>query len=230
MAIFAIEHMEGQESTPEALPIWIVLEYAHMLQLVAGSISSSQREHTSSVLFSNLSDHSATYLTKQLDARKATDATNPHSPYATSTTKIEAYLADHDIPKSKVCLLDPRAPQALSPADAAHFDVFLFGGILGNDPPLDRTGELRRLGFPGRHLREIQMTTDTAVGVTKLCVEDGLTLDQIPFIDHPTIEFNQHESTEMPFRYIVQKDNGGPLMPTGMKDCLYEDMNKSFDF
>ena len=31
----------------------------------------------------------------------------------------------------RVCLLDPAATKELSPDDAAEFDVFLFGGILG---------------------------------------------------------------------------------------------------
>ena len=44
--------------------------------------------------------------------------------------------------------------------------------MLGDDPPRDRTSELRVLGFPHRHLGSIQMTTDTALGVTKLVVED----------------------------------------------------------
>jgi ribosome biogenesis SPOUT family RNA methylase Rps3 len=44
--------------------------------------------------------------------------------------------------------------------------------IVGDDPPRDRTGELRKLGFEGRHLKEVQMTTDTAVGVSKRVVED----------------------------------------------------------
>lgn len=51
--------------------------------------------------------------------------------------------------------------------------MFLYGGILGDDPPRDRTGELRKLGFEGRHLGATQMTTDTAVKVTKMVVEDG---------------------------------------------------------
>lgn len=43
--------------------------------------------------------------------------------------------------------------------------------IQGDDPPRDRTGELRQLGFPNRELGPVQMTTDTALGVTKLVVE-----------------------------------------------------------
>jgi ribosome biogenesis SPOUT family RNA methylase Rps3 len=33
--------------------------------------------------------------------------------------------------KSRVCLLDPSATKELSPDDGDRFDVFLFGGILG---------------------------------------------------------------------------------------------------
>ena len=37
--------------------------------------------------------------------------------------------------RRRVCLLDPRAEMNLSPEDGYEFDVFLFGGILGDDPP-----------------------------------------------------------------------------------------------
>ncbi len=33
--------------------------------------------------------------------------------------------------KTRVCLLDPSATKELSPGDGETFDVFLFGGILG---------------------------------------------------------------------------------------------------
>jgi len=37
--------------------------------------------------------------------------------------------------KPTVCLLDPAAKQELSPEDGDRFETFLFGGILGDDPP-----------------------------------------------------------------------------------------------
>lgn len=42
---------------------------------------------------------------------------------------------------------------------------------VGDDPPRDRTSELRKKGFEGRRLGPVQMTTDTAVRVTRLVVE-----------------------------------------------------------
>ena len=37
----------------------------------------------------------------------------------------------YKLEKDRVCLLDPAAPSELGAEDAALFDVFLFGGILG---------------------------------------------------------------------------------------------------
>lgn len=34
----------------------------------------------------------------------------------------------------------------------------------------------------------------------------------MPYLDHPDIKFNEHESTEMPFRYVADS-NGKPIMP-----------------
>lgn len=44
-------------------------------------------------------------------------------------------LYSTDEQRRKVCLLDPKAEQDLSPDDGEAFDVFLFGGILGDEPP-----------------------------------------------------------------------------------------------
>lgn len=129
---------------------------------------------------------------------------------------------------SKVCLLDPSATQELVPEDAQKFDYFLFGGILGDHPPRDRTGELRKLGFVGRHLGKTQMTTDTAVRVTQRVIENGQKLEDIPYIDFPELRFNKHESTEMPFRYI-KDSQGEPIMPEGMFELIKKDSEKSLD-
>jgi ribosome biogenesis SPOUT family RNA methylase Rps3 len=151
------EHMEEDDESTKALPEWVKLEYSHMLTLTAPN---------SSVHFTSLSSSSIPPLKDHL-------ASHPQSAHAHAHTEpILDFLASSGIPKERVCLLDPRAPKVISPEDSEVFDVFLYGGILGDDPPRDRTGELRKLGFEGRHLGEKQMTTDTAVGVTKIVIED----------------------------------------------------------
>ena len=37
-------------------------------------------------------------------------------------------------------------------------------------------------------------------------------LEKIPYIDFPELKLDEHESTEMPFRYVKGED-GGPVMP-----------------
>ncbi len=37
-------------------------------------------------------------------------------------------------------------------------------------------------------------------------------LDQIPYVDKPELRIDEHESVEMPFRYIKRQD-GEPSMP-----------------
>lgn len=37
-------------------------------------------------------------------------------------------------------------------------------------------------------------------------------LQDVPYVDFPELKFNEHESTQMPFRY-VKSDDGMPIMP-----------------
>ncbi|OAA62547.1 DUF431 domain containing protein [Niveomyces insectorum RCEF 264] len=148
--------------------------------------------------------------------------------FVAESRSVEVLYGRDPAQKARVCLLDPAAADELSPADGEHFDVFLFGGILGDDPPRDRTSELRKKGFTGRRLGPKQMTTDTAVRVTRLVVETKIPLTEIPYVDFPELTFNEHESTQMPFRY-VKGDNGQPIMPEGMVDLIRKDADKAID-
>ncbi|KIY53864.1 DUF431-domain-containing protein [Fistulina hepatica ATCC 64428] len=222
---YIIEHMEDDDNALRPIPPWVQLEYAHMRTLAG---------HRSRVLFTNLSTQSAQWL-KNAFAQADAQISPGSEASKTHLAPVECYTASVlDIPGrpplEKICLLDPRAPGALSPSDADKFDWFLFGGILGDDPPRDRTAELRKLGFPGRHLGDMQMTTDTALGVTKRVVEDGAPLDKIPYVEGPTIRFNAKESVEMPFKYMTVEGADEPLLPPGMRELLREDLNKSFEF
>ena len=53
-------------------------------------------------------------------------------------------------------------------------------------------------------------------------------LSEIPFIDNPTIRFDDVESVEMPFRYVTDA-KGEPILPDGMRQLLQDDMDKGFD-
>lgn len=85
------------------------------------------------------------------------------------------------------------------------------------------------------------MTTDTAVRVTRLVVQDGrmyylvpianigrcvlmniVALDKVPYVDFPELKFNAHESTQMPFRYVTDKE-GSPIMPQVRNAILCHD-------
>lgn len=102
--------------------------------------------------------------------------------------------------QKRVLLLDPAAAQELAPADAANFDYLLFGGILGDDPPQDRTRMLRDMGFSTRHLGSVQMTTDTAVLVAQQVLEYGIPLGDLSFVDHPEVRLRKKEYVQLPFR------------------------------
>lgn len=112
-----------------------------------------------------------------LSGRPAELAADPTlSAIATTETSVEDLLAAASIPKHRACLLDPKGAKDISPTDGDDFDVFIFGGILGDEPPRDRTAELRAKGFVGRRLGPEQMTTDTAARVTRIVVQQKSTL------------------------------------------------------
>ena len=66
------------------------------------------------------------------------DLVLPHALRAIPDLNIEHRSVEtvYATSKERVCLLDPAAPKELAPDDAAEFDVFLFGGILGMHPTL----------------------------------------------------------------------------------------------
>jgi ribosome biogenesis SPOUT family RNA methylase Rps3 len=146
----------------------------------------------------------------------------------------------------RVCLLDLRADKEMSPEDSQEFDVFIFGGILGDNPPRDRTSYLRNENFPTRHLGSIQMSTDTAVLTTKLVIENGIKMQDIPFIVEPEFYKNgEKKSNNMEecvcmegFRFISdeidynsgiisKKDNPKPL---GHEKIYGDLIFEEFDF
>lgn len=232
MSKFIIDHME------DGMHEWCVLEYKHMLMNVGAD----------NLYFSSLTDAC-------LNSGMPEELKQAHC-------HKEDVLHLPGVDPKDICLLDPAATTPLSPEDADRFKYFLFGGILGDDPPrgmydfpslhfrkhwqetnafVDRTKELRKLGFEGRHLGPIQMSTDTAVNVTKRVVVDKVPLDQIPYIDSPEVFFSKHESVTLPYRYIAvtktiktkdgqEKTIKVPLMPPGMLELIKKDNERTLDF
>ncbi len=106
---------------------------------------------------------------------------------------------------NNVCVLDPAAHKTLDVFEAKLFRYFIFGGILGDYPPKQRTKtELTRF-IPYAQVRNIgteQMSTDNAVLVVSEIVK-GRKLEKLQFQDTIEIEINDIESVQLPYRYRI---------------------------
>ncbi|KAL8272755.1 hypothetical protein Esti_003305 [Eimeria stiedai] len=139
--------------------------------------------------------------------------------------------------RSTVSLLQMDAEEELKVEDSAKFDAILIGGILGNVPSDDRTSEVRRLRpCHSRHLGPLQMTTNTAVLVSKMILEDKVPLSEIPIVDEPEIfaEPGSKESIILPFRYVAksyltkrEEDRNTPILPEGLLKFLIDSADSS---
>ena len=109
---YMVEHLD-----PELGP-WSTLEYA---SIVTESTSADANFCLSSVA-------------KQLNIP---DSLRSTTGFTSDDRSVEVICKDN---KSRVCLLDPAATEMLCPEDGDLFDVFLFGGILGNIPFLRSKG------------------------------------------------------------------------------------------
>lgn len=203
---YVIEHME------QGFTKWVVLEYSQIIRDVGKEnlfLVSLPKGTTESDIPKELIELGLQWTTEDI------------VPYFTETNGV----SNND----QLCLLDPRAEIDLQPNDANEFKYFIFGGILGDHPPRDRTGELKaKLNCPTRRLGNLQMTTDTAVRTTQIILEKETKFEDIKFIDYPEIRFSKHEATEMPFRYVLDNE-GTPIFPTGMVDLIHAENSKNLD-
>lgn len=119
-----------------------------------------------------------------------------------------------------VCILDPASDKILTPEDCKKFKYLVFGGILGDYPPRERTKELltcRMENAETRNLGKEQMPTDNAVYAAKLIAE-GKRFEDIKFIDTIEIDVQEGLSVELPFRYV--EVNGKPLISEKLVEFL----------
>ncbi len=118
-----------------------------------------------------------------------------------------------DLNLKRVCFLDPRARKELGPDDKDKFDYLVFGGILGDHPPQQRTAEwLAGRKVETRNLGKEQMATDTAVYVAKQIIE-GKRLNALKFLDTLHLATGKGEEVIMPYRYILEE--GKPVLAKG---------------
>lgn len=118
------------------------------------------------------------------------------------------------------CILDPAADKTLTPEDCKHLKYLVFGGILGDYPPRERTKELLTSKMPNaetRNLGKEQMPTDNAVYAAKL-IADGKKFEDIEFIDNIEIDIEKGLSVQLPFRYV--KLNGKPFISEKLIEFL----------
>jgi len=118
-----------------------------------------------------------------------------------------------DIHLKNACLLDPAAPKKLTPKEAAKFDYFIFGGILGDYPPQQRTKELLTpfVKAEPRNIGKKQFSTDNAVAVVKL-IREGTPLEKISFQQDIEIPMGKNESLILPYLYVLDNKSNKPLI------------------
>jgi len=120
---------------------------------------------------------------------------------------------------NSACVLDPESDNTLSPTD--NFEYYIFGGILGDYPPKKRTKkELTKfiVNVQTRNIGKEQMSTDNAVFTVKQIVEKGKKFNELEFIDNASIEINEFESVDLPYRYNLVDDK--PFMSLKIKNYL----------
>ena len=144
--------------------------------------------------------------------------TNTNSSALKNFGKIE-HRSVMKLKLEKPCILDPEAKEALTPKIAKKYDCFIFGGILGDDPPRARTEEelSSKLNYPKFNLGKEQMSTDTAVIVTKM-ICDGKKLSELKFQEGIELEISDGESVQLPYKYLLVK--GKPMLPAGLVEML----------
>ncbi|MBD3319105.1 hypothetical protein GF342_04315 [Candidatus Woesearchaeota archaeon] len=122
-----------------------------------------------------------------------------------------------DLDLKNACILDPLAEETLTPED--NFEYYIFGGILGDDPPTEKTKKFlsSKSSLPTRNLEPEQMATDNAVYMTKL-IADGTPIESIPVVTDVELDLREGESVILPYKYVLV--NGKPLICKAIMEKL----------
>ncbi|HLF54342.1 MAG TPA: SAM-dependent methyltransferase [Candidatus Nanoarchaeia archaeon] len=144
--------------------------------------------------------------------------TNTKSSELKNLGKIEP-KSIKELKLAKACILDPEAKETLTPELAKKYEYFIFGGILGDEPPKARTKQelTKHMPYPAYNLGKDQMSTDTAVIVTKMII-DGKKLSELEFAQGIEVEINENESVYLPYKYLIVDDK--VLLAPGLINML----------
>ena len=123
----------------------------------------------------------------------------------------------------KACILDPNAEKQLAPQDS--FNYMIFGGILGDYPPQNRTEDLltSQVNHESRNLGKEQMSTDTAVLVASRIV-NGACFEDLQFKDTVELDVKNPEGIShtitLPYRYLLENEK--PVIAGGLVEFLMD--------
>lgn len=91
--------------------------------------------------------------------------------------------------------------------------------ILGDHPPRDRGGYLRKYSFAIRHLGPRQMSTDTAVLTAFTVFRHGCNLNRLRYIDDPEVYTDQIEQSDVNIKFYGRlTDNSNSGAKGGMRE------------
>ena len=172
------------EHLDQELYEWCMVEYSHISEIVG-------KEH---LIFTNI---------KKTEDKKKLEMLGNVEQKSVKELHLE-----------KVCILDPAASKTLESRDKQTFDYLVFGGILGDWPPQQRTKKelSEKMNAEHRNLGEEQMSTNTAVYVAKK-IMDGKKFSEFEFIEELVIPIEEGEEISLPFRFVVE--NGKPILAKG---------------
>lgn len=160
------------------------------------------------------------------------------SSLAKATPKgVGEFLAEINIPVSKVVILDPAASEELRPEDLSRAEAVVVGGIMGDHPPKKRTYELitsKLSEATARNLGKEQLTIAGAAYVLKK-ISEGLTLRDLDIRFGLTIKLNiLNSSVEIFLPYAFPYEGGKPVLPKeylriiAMRSLYYESVELSY--
>lgn len=190
MAVYIIEHLE-----PELYP-WCIMEYKSISNLVGKN----------NLWFTNIKKKDMNKLKKygvvfNQSVKKLFNSQDNKLTHLENREIIVNTIAGRMEGLAFFCILDPEAKKELKPNE--KFDFFIFGGILGDNPPRKRTSpELSRF-FPEWEKRNIgkkQFSTDNAVFVTNQ-IEKGKKFSDLKFQEGLEIKTGRYDSVELPYLY-----------------------------